>query len=368
MLPQLAANFPPQDYTFVRPDERLLRKFSNARIERTFVGKAMPYARSRTRDPHRAMELSTTPQPLKYKVPIILITDKRMIFLAKPDELLSKKMGTITASHFGRGKSTSFIHLYLSPFWVFPKHSLFSAQLEQEFNQYLSQLVDHSTELRKEHPLKWWGSVLSGGLGLDRTGTPMSDRQEAPPTWTEFDPSAIPGVQKTTFLKQPFLEFKLDRVVASPRASVEPGWEGTAKLFLEQADLERILDLVRNTPAPVQPPATIAATPASMQQPDISLRQVCPGSPSPSSQPAAIAATGGWQRPTDPSSFRWRLGLTWWMLGPAVLALYLLTALAKSVGASWLASIFGFFAGICFIAFFILGMLVQFIKLMRRRK
>ena len=125
-------------------------------------------------------------------------------------------------------------------------------QLEQEFNQYWAQLVDHSKELRKDHPFKWWGSVLAGDLALESKGTPMSDRGEAPGMWTEFAPEATGEVQKTTFFQRPFLEFKLDRVVAGPRASAAPGREGTAKLFLEQDALERVLDLVKNTPIPAQ--------------------------------------------------------------------------------------------------------------------
>ena len=113
------AFFSQQDYMFARPDEALLGKFLNARIERSFVGKAVLYARSRPRDPLRSMDLSTTSKPITYKVPIILITDKRMIFLAGRDQLLCKKMGTISTSYFDRSRSTSFVHLYLSPFWSF---------------------------------------------------------------------------------------------------------------------------------------------------------------------------------------------------------------------------------------------------------
>jgi hypothetical protein len=152
-------------------------------------------------------------RPIEYKVPVLLVTNQRILFLASDEKLLSlstwrrktdeRYIGTEVA-RTGRGKSRRYYH---SPYWVLD--SALNDELDQEFKVTL--------HLQG----KWFFQ------GID-SNSPYDD-DKASRTWTE--------VWRRPQLVKSYLAFELRCVLSDAH---DPGYEyrgeGSAKLFMQNRD------------------------------------------------------------------------------------------------------------------------------------
>ena len=262
--------FTVQDYLFVRKGEKLRGKYHSGAVDinlrlrpKRLLWRALAFAYGADRVTN-----------MSYRVPILLLTDQRFIFLKAYNQLLSsftthqiggrgddrRRPDYMPISHPSYRRYTTRV----PPFWV--RDSSVSRVLIEEFRNFDARRRDHGMEVFKRSYPEYFARAVTGTLGVEPTSeTPMSDRIESPIYWFEVV-NANPD--HTLILRRRYLDVRLRSVWAGYADGQGPfvasldklagkahaAQEGRAKLFLrdrrEREELWSKLGLGGTEPLP----------------------------------------------------------------------------------------------------------------------